>query len=613
MLAVRDTVTAPYIVESTGRFDGDDGQWSTFGISIGSPPQSVRVLPGTSNTEIAVPFEEGCEGQLWAQVPNCGDLRGIDNTTRNGFIRGDSQTWDYGGIYYLMTEQDVITAPGMYGTDTVKIGRSGDTAHNASLADQAVAGISQTSFFLGSLGLSSAATNISGTFTPSLLASMKNQSIIPSMSYGYTAGQSYNNQRVGSLILGGYDKALLSSSVVQFPVDNSSIIHPRLAMDVQSIVSHNSAGGATQGYLASAITVSIDTSITHMWLPSAACDIFASTFGLQEDLTTGYFLLNDTAHTALKSANPQITFVIGGERAGGRTNIVMNYNSLDLAVGIPIYNTSKPYFPIRRAANDSQLIFGRAFLQEAYLVVDWERNNFTIGPVLSSTSPSVVAITPPSKAATSNGGASGTPSGSSTPDPTPTGLSGGAIAGIVIPIIIIIAAAIGLFFFLRKRRERQRLAQVRQSYETQPPEYDPAGGTFYDGKHESMSTAKSPGPEIAEMYDSSKPRAELTADNVRRLEEMAELSEQRELMSTPILELEGDRADSELDAASAKGDNRNSGVDRTSGLERPPLHDRLSSGSVVVSPLRNSTTTSPGLIERVRSPLSAHSDVYEME
>lgn len=63
----------------------------------------------------------------------------------------------------------------------------------------------------------------------------------------------------------------------------------------------------------------------------------------------------------------------------GRTiNIDLPHSTFDLQAGYPIFANSTNYFLIRRAANESQYVIGRAFLQEAYLSVDWERSYFNI-------------------------------------------------------------------------------------------------------------------------------------------------------------------------------------------------------------------------------------------
>ncbi|CAD6591030.1 MAG: hypothetical protein ASARMPREDX12_004894 [Alectoria sarmentosa] len=41
-------------------------------------------------------------------------------------------------------------------------------------------------------------------------------------------------------------------------------------------------------------------------------------------------------------------------------------------------DTTRYYFPLRQAVNESQYTLGRAFLQEAYVIVDYERSNFSV-------------------------------------------------------------------------------------------------------------------------------------------------------------------------------------------------------------------------------------------
>jgi hypothetical protein len=55
------------------------------------------------------------------------------------------------------------------------------------------------------------------------------------------------------------------------------------------------------------------------------------------------------------------------------------YAVLDLEVGWRSYDKDTyRYLPIRRAANESQFTLGRAFLQEVYLIADYERGNFSL-------------------------------------------------------------------------------------------------------------------------------------------------------------------------------------------------------------------------------------------
>ena len=79
---------------------------------------------------------------------------------------------------------------GLYGTETLGIGADPDT--DLTLQGEQVVGVNATSFYIGSLGLGMRADN------SSLLGTLFNQKMIPSISYGYTAGALYREYRSSS-------------------------------------------------------------------------------------------------------------------------------------------------------------------------------------------------------------------------------------------------------------------------------------------------------------------------------------------------------------------------------------------------------------------------------
>jgi hypothetical protein len=82
--------------------------------------------------------------------------------------------------------------------------------------------------------------------------------------------------------------------------------------------------------------------------------------------------VNDTIHSSLQSLNPSVTFKLGNTISGGPTiEIKLPYNAFDLQASWPIYPNATNYFPLRRAANDTQYIIGRTFLQEAFATLEF--------------------------------------------------------------------------------------------------------------------------------------------------------------------------------------------------------------------------------------------------
>lgn len=218
-----------------------------------------------------------------------------------------------------------------------------------------------------------------------------------------------------------------------------------LQVAIQSITGQSTLTGTTS-LLPTPVFANIDSTLPYLWLPQAACDNFQTAFGLIYDNTTDLYTVNDTIHTQLTNLNPSVTFRLGNTLFDGTTqNIQFPYAAFDLEASYPIYTNATKYFPIRRAANDTQYTLGRAFLQEAYIVADYERNNFTVAQAkFSATMPesNIIAIYSLGHNSIANN--------SST-----TSLTPGGIAGIVVGAIVGVALLLLAVLLYRRRRKRQ--------------------------------------------------------------------------------------------------------------------------------------------------------------
>ena len=166
---------------------GVDGAWSTFSITVGTPPQQLQVLASTEVASTWVIVVDGCGPN---DAANCTQARGGEYDDRK------SSSWNPKTIFQLGAEDNLgysgNAINGSYGYDTIGLlGKAG--ANNISVNHQVIAGLITEVFYVGSLGLSNQAINFtdSGDSSPSLLTSLKNENLIPSVSYGYTAGASY--------------------------------------------------------------------------------------------------------------------------------------------------------------------------------------------------------------------------------------------------------------------------------------------------------------------------------------------------------------------------------------------------------------------------------------
>ncbi|KAF2116507.1 aspartic peptidase domain-containing protein, partial [Lophiotrema nucula] len=454
---------SPYVVPPTQEFDGNDGEWSTFKISVGTPGQEFRVLPSTKTGETYVVLPEGCVEGDGKDCPSERGAQIFQSQQNSGFNVNESTTWSAIGTYDVGLEDRLnYTAGAMFGYDTIALGPASDSS-SLSLDHQVVGGYAETSYWMGylPLGIPDSSFSSLSQSIDSFMYQLRNSTKIPSLSFGYTAGAKYRLKGTfGSLILGGYDSTRFNPNQNSFSFSFATDPSRLLTVGVESIMASNTLQG-TYSLSSGAHFSLLDSTVPHLWLPRDICDNFETAFGLTYDSTTDLYLVNDTIHSQLQSKNPQITIKLVNsltDTSVNYTNIVLPYAAFDLQAGYPYYNSGpKNYFPIRRAANDTQYTLGRTLLQEAYLIVDYERANFTIA---QATFPDplpaaeIITVEPPSDTV-------------SKPSNSKSGLSTGAIAGIAAGgAALVILLIVGLIIFCLKKRgakKRYELANTQVS------------------------------------------------------------------------------------------------------------------------------------------------------
>jgi hypothetical protein len=326
----------------------------------------VRVLISSSGSALWVVLPEGC---IATDPTDCPKNRGFT------FYTNESSTWTNLGLFSLLLAAE---EPLGYfsddnsdlGTDNITLGWQG--SNGPSCPHQLIAGIATKDFYLGLLGLTNRPYNVSNfnnEYASPLQTLYKNNQI-PSLSWGYTAGASYRTNAYGSLVLGGYDAGRAASEALS--VATSADDTRDIVVNVLSITSDG------ESLLPNAVPAYIDSTISQIWLPVNACQLFERAFGLQLDNETQLYLLNDSLHNNLLSKNASITFELGSVAGTAQNysqqtiNITLPYASFDLTATYPFIgqntgnqSASSWYFPLKQAANSTQYTLGRTFLQEA--------------------------------------------------------------------------------------------------------------------------------------------------------------------------------------------------------------------------------------------------------
>lgn len=264
--------------------------------------------------------------------------------------------------------------------------------------------------------------------------------------------------------------------------------------------------------LSQGIFALIDSTVPHLWLPADACSNFEDAFGLEWDSLNNLYLVNDTTHSTLTKTNPTLTFSLADSAMGGASvDIEFPYAAFDLTAAPPRVKTQSRYFPLQRSPDDSSYTLGRTFLQEAYMITNYENSTFSVSQTVFDSTPSHLVPIAASANSSSPTGTAGLTK--TTGNPTPSGSGGGgistgAIAGLAIAIAIVgIIVAIVAFFCIRKRRRarRARDAAIRdQTAQGQEPDSEKKGA----GDEELEHFDPHDGPEAA--FAMKKPNAGLS-------------------------------------------------------------------------------------------------------
>ena len=272
------------------------------------------------------------------------------------------------------------------------------------------------------------------------------------------------NRVLGSLTLGGYDAARFVPNNLSYPFDADD--SRSLTVGLQSIIVSDSLLGVLTPLTNGAFFL-IDSTVPDIWLPTSACQLFEQAFGLIYDNVTDLYLVNASAHIRLQQLNPTITFKLGiSAFEPPFIDISLPYAAFDLQASSPFYPNATNYFPIRRAANSTQYTLGRTFLQEAYIIVDYERSNFTVNQaVFADPSPQKIEAI------------RSTNQSSSTSTSTTHGPPGGTVAGIVVGAVALFAISIAVIV-LNHRRLRRNIrgnsTTIPDLVEPESPKGDPA-------------------------------------------------------------------------------------------------------------------------------------------
>ncbi|KAL7921655.1 aspartic peptidase domain-containing protein [Trichoderma austrokoningii] len=495
-----------------GEWLGIDGNWSTIKVLLGSNSDLVNVLLSTSLSELWAVGPGGClqstsPSQHDRSPPLARNLgepgrqhlsplasQGVEtdlieephcSSSRGGiYTPFESKHWSYMGIWQLGLDYLGYGGNGQYGLDTVNA-YSTITDIGFGMSNVLMSAINSTDYYIGFFGLGIT----QGSFGNEVAQSPLTQAVrtfgwIPSYSYGYTAGASYRNIPV-SITLGGSDTARYVPHDIDFTLTPQDNMPRALIRGIEAFANNGTEKPKKWDSQISSLsswdnsfTALIDSTTPYLWLPNAVCDQFADAFNLTYNSTFDLYTLTNEQYNAF-GASDSFTFTFSLSSFDNHDNFgspldvpgLVNITvPMQAFVGLLQYpfkhgaikygDPAVPYFALRRTQNDSSIIIGRSFLQEAYLITKYDEAVFSVYQAKFPQEPVADASLIPIKQ----------PNNSPYPGPptqTGTKLSTAQLVGITVGAVVLCLFCLVCVCYMCRRRKSEKKGDGASTKEVQ--------------------------------------------------------------------------------------------------------------------------------------------------
>lgn len=390
LLAVaRVKAATPLTMEWSPDSYGPDGPWQAIRLYIGSNKQQLDLFPG-ARWASTILTDQICDNHTLSDTCYALDA-GVYWPNRSSTyeaatdVTKDWNSWNWsttGGIKYQFS-YDTFTLPNNNGISIDNCGMTAVTDAYQRYPGGAVFPISTGTLSLGAPQLKVSRGNSSMEIINSALYT-SNQ--IPSYSYGMHIG-SASLRIPGSLVLGGYDQQRISGGVSAQGWSRAA--DADLNINLQSIGINvatgsspfNSTNGPTNlsnGTASFDVNTPVQVNPIHpyIYLPSAICSAIAADLPVIYDEGLGMYLWNtsDSLYDSIMTSSAYLSFVFDRSTISNeQVTVKVPFPLLNLTLEAPIMPSPTPYFPCY--PTDSSAMLGQAFLQAAFVGVNWGTGN----------------------------------------------------------------------------------------------------------------------------------------------------------------------------------------------------------------------------------------------
>lgn len=394
----------PQVIPWSSTSYGPDGPWQAVKVEIGTPAQSVDLLPGGSWMSNIISSSVCTTGSVCvaqsAGVYSYSDSKTYFEIGQTGTVDNASFAFTTGGLPTVFGN-----AHWMFDTVAVPVtdGASGDTVKalvqnfdmlvildgHSTLPDGSTYPLT-----IGKLSLGAPEFNQSWNYFPPdprwngtfITSSMFAEGRTPSNSYGMHIG-SAALKIPGSLTMGGYDQSRVLGPVSSQPyaIDHLPIDLLDIGIGVadgESPFNFTSQAGLLahgNSSIRSSMQVAIDATMPYLYLPQSTCDAITENLPVTFQSKYGLYFWDtaDPLYTTIVSSSSYLSFTFRLSNAISQNmTIKVPFALLNLTLASPIISTPTQYFPCFPGHGATgRFSLGRAFLQAAFVGVNWQTGN----------------------------------------------------------------------------------------------------------------------------------------------------------------------------------------------------------------------------------------------
>ncbi|OBT77689.1 hypothetical protein VF21_03724 [Pseudogymnoascus sp. 05NY08] len=404
---------------------GPNGPWHAVNIRIGTPSQSIDLLPGGSWMSNVLASSVCATGSSCI-AQSAGVYNGSSSSTnveigQTGSIVNSSfshtvgaQPTIFGSAHWMFDTVAVTVREGASGNSFIAPIQNFDmlvvSNGHETLPDGSTYPLTIGKLALGAPNFNQTWDHFppnprwNGTF---ITSSMFGEGRTPSNSYGMHIGSPAFGIP-GSLTIGGYDQSrvlgLVSSqpyAIDHLPIDLLDIgIGVEVGASPFNFSSQAGLLASGNSSIISSMRVAVDATVPYLYLPQSTCDSITKNLPVTFQPKYGLYFWNtaDPKYKMIVSSPSYLSFTFRLNSAVSQNiTIKVPFSLLNLTLTSPIISTPTLYFPCFPGQVPGGIFsLGRSFLQAAFVGVNWQSGNgvWFLAQAPGPNTPTTIAPTP---------------------------------------------------------------------------------------------------------------------------------------------------------------------------------------------------------------------------